>query len=106
MSNISDDLKKVMLAGIGAAAVTAEKSKAVVDTLVEKGELTVAQGKVVNEELKRKAKDELNTVKEKVSEQAKTNDTQSLLDKVHDLTPEQRAALKAKLAELDEKKDE
>ena len=45
MNNISDDLKKIMLAGIGAVATTAEKSKEVVDALVKKGELTVEQGK-------------------------------------------------------------
>ncbi len=52
MNNFSEDLKKVLLAGIGAVASTAEKSKEVVDDLVKKGELTVEQGKVLNEELK------------------------------------------------------
>ena len=35
MNNFSDDLKKVFLAGIGAAALTIEKSKEVVDELVD-----------------------------------------------------------------------
>ena len=48
MNNFSDDLKKVFLAGIGAAALTIEKSKEVVDELVEKGEITVEQGKALN----------------------------------------------------------
>ena len=52
-----DSMKKIMLAGIGAVAVTAEKSKELVDELVVKGELTVEQGKVLNEELKHKVKD-------------------------------------------------
>lgn len=52
MNNWSEDLKKELLAGIGAVAVTAEKSKEVVEDLVKKGELTVEQGKVLNEELK------------------------------------------------------
>ncbi len=33
--------KKIILAGIGAAALTAVKSKALLDDMVEKGELTV-----------------------------------------------------------------
>ncbi|MDD3165666.1 MAG: hypothetical protein PHS97_07400 [Oscillospiraceae bacterium] len=49
-----DEMKKVVLAGIGAVALTIEKSKELVDELVKKGELTVEQGKVLNEELKRK----------------------------------------------------
>ena len=51
MNNFSEDLKKVLLAGIGAVATTIEKSKDVVDELVKKGELTVEQGKALNEEL-------------------------------------------------------
>ena len=36
----TDGFKKLMLAGVGAAAFTAEKASDVVDTLVKKGELT------------------------------------------------------------------
>lgn len=39
MNTISEDIKKIMLAGIGAVATTAEKSKDVIDALVKKGEL-------------------------------------------------------------------
>ncbi|AKV55688.1 hypothetical protein BACT_1386 [Bifidobacterium actinocoloniiforme DSM 22766] len=53
--NLGDGLRKVMLAGIGALATGVEKSQEIVDQLVEKGELTVNQGKELNTELKRKA---------------------------------------------------
>ena len=46
MEKLTDNLKKVILAGIGAVATTAEKSKDVLDDMVKKGELTVEQGKV------------------------------------------------------------
>lgn len=49
---LGEGIKKILLAGIGTAAVTAEKSKEVLDELVKKGELTVEQGKVLNQELK------------------------------------------------------
>ena len=52
MEKFSDNIKKVILAGIGAVATTAERSKDLLDEMVEKGELTVEQGKVLNEELK------------------------------------------------------
>ena len=42
---LGEGIKKILLAGIGTAAVTAEKSKEVLDELVKKGELTVEQGK-------------------------------------------------------------
>ena len=51
MEKLSEGLKKILLAGIGTVAVTAEKSKDVLDEMVKRGELTVEQGKVLNKEL-------------------------------------------------------
>jgi polyhydroxyalkanoate synthesis regulator phasin len=67
---LSEEAKKIFLAGLGAAAVTAEKSKEVVDELVKKGELTLEQGKVMNEELR-------HNVAEKVREHVTVNVTTS-----------------------------
>lgn len=50
---MEDMLKKVFLAGIGTLALTYEKANEMVGTLVEKGKITVDQGKELNEELKR-----------------------------------------------------
>ena len=92
-NNISEDLKRIVLAGIGVVATTTEKSKQVLDDLVKKGELTVEQGKILNEELKRniqpKAKAEPNTTASSIANQ---------LDK---MSKEEIAAIKAKLAELE-----
>lgn len=52
MSNLSDDLKRAFLFGVGAIAKTTEKSKELIDELIEKGAITVEQGKSLNEELK------------------------------------------------------
>ena len=52
IDKLSDDMKKLFLLGIGAEALTAEKARDMVDHLVEKGELSIEQGKVLNEELK------------------------------------------------------
>lgn len=90
MSNFNEDLKKVLLAGIGAVAVTAEKSKEVVERLVKKGELTVEQGKVLNEELK-------HNVAEKLREPLTVDKISKDLEKVND---EELEILKAKIEEL------
>ena len=52
----SEELRRFFLSGIGAMATTAEKSKEIVDAFVRKGELTVEQGRIINEELKRDVK--------------------------------------------------
>lgn len=96
---LSEEMRKIFLAGLGAVAVTAEKSKAIVDELVKKGEVTVEQGKVLNEELK-------HHVSEKVKEHVTVNittpgDVESVKEAVTKMTPEERAAVKAKIAEMD-----
>ena len=90
MSSFNEDLKKVLLAGIGAVAVTAEKSKEVVEQLVKKGELTIEQGKVLNEELK-------HNVAEKLREPLTVDKISKDLEKVND---EELEILKAKIEEL------
>ena len=53
-----NDLKKVLLAGIGLTAMTVDKSDSFVKELVEKGRLTVEEGKELEQELKRQSKEE------------------------------------------------
>ena len=88
MDAISEGLRKLILAGIGAVAATKEKSEVILDELVKKGELTVEQGKVLNEELKHNIKD---AIRENVT-------LHVVLDAVDSLTAEQLSALKARIA--------
>ena len=53
-----NDLKKVLLAGIGLTAMTVDKADSFVKALVEKGRLTVEEGKELEQELKRQSKEE------------------------------------------------
>lgn len=49
---LGDGLKKLVLAGVGAVAVTAEKSSEIIDTLAKKGEISIEQGKELKSSLK------------------------------------------------------
>ena len=53
-----NDLKKVLLAGIELTAMTVDKADSFVKELVEKGRLTVEEGKELEQELKRQSKEE------------------------------------------------
>lgn len=86
MEKLGENVKKLLLAGIGAAAVTAEKSKELLDEMVKKGELTVEQGKVLNEELKHNLK---KTVQENVHKAEKQTSTEEVDDLLEKLSPEQ-----------------
>ena len=105
MDSFGENVKKLLLAGIGAVAVTAEKSKDLLDEMVEKGELTVEQGKVLNEELKHNIK---KTVKEKTGAGKKETAAEDLSDLLDKMTPEQLATLKEQIQkkEAEDKADE
>ena len=112
MDQLSEGLRKLILAGIGAVAAPKEKSEVILDELVKKGELTVEQGKVLNEELKHNIKDAIRenvtlhvvTPEEACGEEDGEKETDDdtadfVLDAVDGLTDEQLAALKARIAE-------
>lgn len=104
MENFGDSMKKILLAGIGAVAVTTEKSKEVLDEMVKKGELTVEQGKALNEELKHNIK---KTMKDKVNVSVKASSPEELDELLDKMTPEQIQALKDRiLAKEAEESDE
>lgn len=103
MEKLGSGLKKVLLAGIGAVAVTGEKSKELLDEMVKKGELTVEQGKALNEELKHNIK---STVKEKVNVKVKTSSPEELDELLDKMTPEQMALLKQRIDEMEKKQKE
>lgn len=53
--DLGEGVRKIFLAGVGAVAMSAEKSQQLVNDLVKKGELTVEEGKALNEELRHHA---------------------------------------------------
>ncbi|MBX4267475.1 phasin family protein [Clostridium estertheticum] len=59
---MNNDIKNFFLAGLGSAAYTFEKATNLIDDFVQKGKLTLDEGKCLSEELKR-------TVKEKKEEE-------------------------------------
>ena len=92
-----EGVKKIFLAGVGAAATTAERTKDIIDKLVEKGELTVEQGRGFNEELKRNAKDK---IKEHVSVNV-TKNFSDAFDSVENMSAEELQKLKERIAEVE-----
>ncbi len=97
---LGEGIKKLLLAGIGTAAVTAEKSKEVLDELVKKGELTVEQGKVLNQELKHNIKE---SVKKNVNVTLKPSNPDELKDVLSKMSPDQLAALKDQISQMQAK---
>ena len=99
---LGDGLKKLLLAGVGTVAVTAEKSKEILDELVKKGELTVGPGKVLNQELKHNIKE---TIKTKTTPAPKAP-KEDIKDTLAKLSPEQLAELKEQILKMEAPKAE
>ena len=97
---LGEGIKKILLAGIGTAAVTAEKSKEVLDELIKKGELNVEQGKVLNQELKHNIKE---SVKKNVNVTLKPSNPDELKEVLGKMTPDQLAALKEQISKMQAK---
>ena len=105
-----DGIKKFLLMGIGAAAMTVEKSQQVVDELVKKGELTVEQGKELNQELKRNVRktiDEAAEAAEKKEAELEKKEV-SLEEKIAMMSAEELENLKAFIQKAEDavKKDD
>lgn len=86
---LEDGFKDIFLAGVGALAITGEKAKEVVDTLIEKGGITVEQGKDINRELQHKAEETISKVREETVAQA-----------IKTMSPEERDEFAATVARL------
>ena len=100
---LGENIRKLLLAGIGSAAMTAEKSKEILDDLVKKGELTVEQGKVLNQELRHDIREKM---KSNVNVSVKPSSPEELKDLIDKMTPEQLAALKEQIAKVESRETE
>lgn len=92
MADIRDGFKDIFLAGVGALAYGGERANELVNNLIEKGELTVEQGKELNTELQHKANETFGQVRD-----------EALAAQLKAMTPEQRAEFVAKVNELADK---
>lgn len=95
---LGENIRKLLLAGIGTAAVTVDKSKEILDDLVKKGELTVEQGKVLNQELRHDFREKM---KSNINVSVKPSSPDELKDLLDRMTPEQLGALKEQLKNMD-----
>ena len=96
MDQIGEGIRKLILAGIGAAAMTKEKSEGILQELVKKGELTVEQGKVLNEELKHDLKQ---AIRENVTVNVVRPQAEDVMQAVDHMDDEALEALKQKIAQ-------
>ena len=94
IDDMSDTMRKVFLAGVGAVATTAEKSSQIVDDLEKSGGLTAEQCKALNEEPKQKA-----------SEAGSDSEAAVLRTRLKNMRAAERAAYVEKIAKIKDELD-
>ena len=92
---INDDVRKVMMAGIGALSAAAEKTQETIDSLARKGEEALDHGQAINERLRHKIKQIINEEKPETKP-----GKEEILSALDSLSPEELKAVKDKLQSL------
>ncbi len=95
MSDMNDLIKKVVLTGVGLAALTKEKIEEVVQEVVEKGKLSEKEGKEFIEELLKKSEG----AREKLEGQIEKA-VQATLNKMNLVTRDEFSKLERQIRQL------
>lgn len=85
---MEDLIKKIFFAGVGSLSLTYEKATDIVNNMIERGKITVEQGKELNEELKKTVQQEDDFKKENIIEElnlATKDDIKKILDRLNQI---------------------
>ena len=91
-----EELKKLLLTAVGAAAISVEKIDSTVTELIEKGKLSVKEGKELREELLRRKK-------ESEEDLVKKDDLNQLIDSLNLAGKRDLELLEERVRRLEEK---
>lgn len=103
------EAKSLFLAGIGAAAITYEKSSCIISSLVQKGKITVEEGRELSEELKRDIKCNAESTKEMINKKVEAvrpitkDELDLILNEMNFATKVEISMLSAKIEQLEKK---
>ena len=92
------NIKNILLAGIGSIAHTYEKTESIIEEMVKKGDITVNQGKELNEELKMKIKNN-----KKVNDTITVENLKNILSELNLVTKNDLESINERLKKLEEK---
>ena len=101
---MKDELKNVLLMGLGAISLTGEKANKIKKELLEKGEALYKEGSIKNEELKREIKDK---IKENVTVEVAPTSKEDIAELIKKMSDEDKKELEKLLkTEKEDKKEE
>lgn len=89
MAQTTDPLRQIFLAGVGAMAIGAEKSREIIDQLVRRGSITVEEGKDMANDMASSAQEDFKEVRDDI-----------IKAHMKGMTKEQRDEFAARVAEM------
>lgn len=87
MKEMKENIKNVLLMGLGAISLTGEKANELKKELLEKGETLYKEGSIKNEELKRDLKDK---IKENTNIKITTASKEEIVEIINNLSDEEK----------------
>lgn len=87
---MKEEMKKILLMGLGAISLTGEKAEELKNELLEKGEKLYDKGSIKNEELKRDFKEK---IKENTNIEFTSMNKEDLLNLIKDMNDEEKEEL-------------
>lgn len=102
---MKDELKNILLMGLGAISLTGEKALELKKELLEKGEALYKEGSIKNEELKREFKEK---IKENVTVEVAPTTKEDLVEIINNMSEEDKKEIEKllKKTKTDEKKED
>ena len=91
--NLAEGLRRFAMAGVGAVALTVDKSKEIIDKLAERGESSAADGRFACEDLQKKMAEQLAAFTQKLKADYEASSFEQLISRCQKLSPEQNAQL-------------
>ncbi len=95
--SLAEGLRRFAMAGVGAVSLTIEKSKEIIDHLVERGEVTAAEGQNACEDLQKKMAAQFDAFSKKLKSDYEKASFEEMLERCDSLNDEQKARLLEKL---------
>lgn len=103
IENMKENMKDVLLMGLGALSLTGEKANELKKELLERGESLYKEGSIKNEELKRSLKDK---IKENTNIKVTTATKEEIVDIINSMSDEEKEEISSLLKNNTDMKDE
>ena len=103
IENMKENMKDVLLMGLGALSLTGEKANDLKKELLERGESLYKEGSIKNEELKRSLKDK---IKENTNIKVTTATKEEIVDIINSMSDEEKEEISSLLKNNTDMKDE